>query len=298
MTSAFGKVILLGEHAVVYGHPALAAALGLTVEATAMKMAGPTRIEVPAWRLSASVDDLSPPGRALAAIATELGASEGVVVDCSTDLPNGAGLGSSAALAVATTRALAQITGQPLTDSQVEAIANRAEVVFHQNPSGVDVALATHGGVGIFRRGQGLTPCSLAPLPLVIALSDEPRMTAALVEKVREQQQRSAAARAALERLGSLAERGAERLRRGDLPGFGALLDSAHEDLGSLGVSTMKLDAIVAHARSHGAIGAKLTGAGGGGAVIALAPGNETALVASLQHTGYRAFVTHAGVVR
>ena len=104
--------------------------------------------------------------------------------------PAAAGLGSSAALSVAVTRLFARTLapdrsqgGQPgdgpvLSDDEVQQLANSAERCFHDNPSGVDVALATRGGIGVFVRGRGLRPLAAEPLPLAVGLSGQARRTA------------------------------------------------------------------------------------------------------------------------
>jgi mevalonate kinase len=126
---------------------------------------------------------------------------------------------------------------------------------------------------------------------LAIGLSGEPRSTAAMVERV-------AAAVGGdagdprLHALGAAADDGAARLLAGDVDGLGPLFLSAHRTLAGLGVSTPLLDAMVDDALAAGALGAKLTGAGGGGAVIALAPGREAAVLDAWRRRGRDGFVT------
>jgi mevalonate kinase len=301
-----GKVILLGEHAVVHGHPALAAALSLGVEIEATPAAADS-LEVPAWGLSAGLHP------AVAAVKAAIGVTAPVALTGTASVPARAGLGSSAALAVATARALGAPEPSPAGGAwtggapgpsegaataarresiDVETAAMAAERVFHVNPSGIDVALAARGGVGLFRRGVGLEPVAAARFRLAVGLSGEPRSTAELVAAV-------AARRAAhtavvdqvLARLGELALAGAAAL--GDLPALGTLFDEAHAKLRVLGVSTPRLDELCARARDAGALGAKLTGAGGGGAVIAA--GDEEAIVAAWRAAGFEAMVVECG---
>ncbi len=291
-----GKVILLGEHAAVYGHAAVAGAIDRGVTMTARIAEGPLRLRVAAWQLDVGCGDDHPVARALAAIAAAFELVDGIALDGDATVPPGAGLGSSAATAVAITRALAAARGRDLTEAEVAAIADRAERCFHGNPSGLDVALAAAGGLGRFRRDRGLTPIVAPPVPLAIGLSGEPRSTAAMVARV-------AAARAAaptetdarLAQLGACADDAVALVEGARWPELGARMNAAHEALAALGVSTPGLDAMVAAARDAGALGAKLTGGGGGGAVIALAPGGEAAVLAAWRALGKDGFVTTVG---
>lgn len=306
-----GKVILVGEHAAVYGHPALAGALacGVTLRASgvvAAEAADPRRsggsdleLRIRGWDVHVRASDDHPVARALAAVAGAFACGAGTI-EGHADVPPGAGLGSSAALAVALARALAGACGRALACAEIEDIAARAERCFHGNPSGIDVAIAARGGLGLYRRGVGLTSIAAAPIPLLIGLSGQPRSTADMVARV-------AAARAArpaevdaeLEALGAAAERAAALLATPDaaaIEELGAIFAVAHRRLAGLGVSTDVLDAMTRTAQEAGAVGAKLTGGGGGGAVIALAPGREDAVLAAWRAMGKDGFVTRVGV--
>jgi mevalonate kinase len=292
--TGWGKVILLGEHAVVYGHPALAAALDRGVTAR-VRPADRLRLVIPAWGIDVSAGDDHPVAVALAAIATAVGApldGDAVAIDADAAIPPAAGLGSSAALAVALARALGgHVAGRPLDDDRVAEVADAAERCFHRRPSGVDVALATRGGLGVFRRGAGLAPLIAPPVTVAIGLSGEPRSTAAMVERVATSCGGDAGDPRLVE-LGAAATAGADHVAAGDLHRLGPLLTAAHRTLATFGVSTPALDALVDAALAAGALGAKLTGAGGGGAVIALAPGREAEVIAAWQRRGHDGFVT------
>jgi mevalonate kinase len=295
VATGWGKVILLGEHAVVYGHPALAAALDRGVTARC-RPADRLRLRVPAWNIDVAAGDDHPVATALAAIAAEVGApiqgdGAAVAIDADAAIPPAAGLGSSAALAVALARALgAHATGQPLTDDRVAEVADAAERCFHRRPSGVDVALATRGGLGVFRRGAGLAPLVAPPLTIVIGLSGEPRSTAEMVERVATSCGGDGADPRLVE-LGAAAAAGAEHVAAGALDRLGPLMTAAHRTLATFGISTPALDGLVDAALGAGALGAKLTGAGGGGAVIAIAPGREADVLAAWQRRGVTGFV-------
>jgi mevalonate kinase len=298
MTSAFGKVILLGEHAVVHGHPALAAAIDRTVAISWERRAsGPISLAIPRWNVHVTAGDPHPLAQALGELARATGACElGLGLTGEGELPPAAGLGSSAALMVALTRALAEAAGRPLAAEEVETIAGAGERFFHANPSGIDVALAVRGGVGLFRRGSGLAPVAAAPLRLAIGLSGEPRRTADMVRRVAAELSREPARTAAgLEEMGRAAEGAAGAWVEARFEDIGRRMARAQEILAGLGLSTRAIDDMIEAAVRAGAAGAKLTGAGGGGAVIALAPGREHDVLAAWSGLGREAFLVTAG---
>ena len=152
-----GKVILVGEHAVVHGHAALAAGIstGIAVEARAGRTPGESRLRVPAWNLEASAGDGTPVGRALEAIVRRIEAP-GLDFVADARIPSRAGLGSSAALSVAIARAAAAAVGRADATDAIDAAVMAAEEVFHGSPSGIDAAAARSGVTGRFTRGDRL----------------------------------------------------------------------------------------------------------------------------------------------
>jgi len=283
------KVILAGEHAVVYGHPALAAGLSVGIDATARPGSG--RLRVPAWGLDATAGDGSDVGRALAAIAQRLDAPA-LDVDAEAAMPSRAGLGSSAALAVAIARASAAAIGRAADDAAVDAAVDAAETIFHGNPSGIDAAAAKSGAAGRFTRASGWQPVPVyQSIRLCVGLSGRPRDTAAQVAAVARLRDRLSVADDILAALGKLADEAAGALAKGDVDGLGRTFDAAHGLLSALRVSGSELDVLVHAARAAGAIGAKLTGAGGGGAVIAIAPGHERDVLARWKAAGFEGFM-------
>ena len=257
-----GKLILCGEHAVVYGHPALAFAVTLSTTVTLSPWAGATRVDSP--HADPRVRD------ALCTVLPE----DGWRAQVTTDVPVGRGMGSSAALAVAVVRALhPELEGQPLIDA-----AMPIEQAFHGNPSGLDVAVSALGGGLRFRKGppMELAPVGLGAWHVVVLDSGTPGDTRALVAGVAS---RRPGVDPQLQRIGDLVDEAQGVLR--DAAALGALLDENHALLREIGVSTPRLDALVALARDAGAHGAKLAGAGGGGVVLALCSDPEPVLRAA-----------------
>ncbi len=299
---AAGKVILLGEHAVVYGVPALAGALpgGVTIE----RAPGTGLVRIPAWALeldltAASSEALSV-GRALRAILARLGMSSprrDLDLIVHFGLPTGAGLGSSAALAVALGRAFSACHGVPVDETTIEAAAMDSETVIHGRPSGLDHTVAQRGGFGLFVRDAGLTPVRAArPIPIVIGHTGRDRDTKGRVARVAELvDERPSEIRPCIDRIGGLVQDAARAVEGGDLAALGAAMRENQQELRTLEVSCPEIEHMIELAEKAGALACKLTGGGGGGCVIALAPGREREVAASWAAAGLRSFVTEVG---
>jgi mevalonate kinase len=270
-----GKVILLGEHGVVYGHPALAAGLGVGVHATARVSESHDDVIVARpWGVTATVGSEEPLALGLQAILDGMpSARPRVRVEVDVELPGGAGLGCSAAIGVAVTGALDALFSIERSAEERGDFSLRWERVFHGNPSGVDNAMAAVGGVALFRRGQPLQSVRVKkPLPLVIAHSGESSSTKEIVAMVA--RQREAETQRVDEAFGAIAalvNNAKLAVEAGDLKGLGQLLDLNQMLLAGLMLSTEKIEELCRVAREEGALGAKLTGAGAGGCMIALA---------------------------
>jgi mevalonate kinase len=291
-----GKVILLGEHSVVYGHPALAGALSV-----GMKARG-----VPARRCQLVLPpELSSPQRALLkrafARAAEATGAPAVKVTLEAQLPVSMGLGSSAALSVACARLLLQAAGggRAPVPAEVARVAWGMEQEFHGTPSGVDHTTSALGQLVLFRKRPGLDAgrarvlASPRPLRVVVALAGVRSPTKTTVASLRARQARWPQRYTRLFReMGRLATEGAEAVEAGDLEALGDLMNVNQGLLSALGLSSPALEASVHRLRALGALGAKLTGAGGdGGAVIGLFPQPDAAL-AQLKRDGVRCFAS------
>jgi mevalonate kinase len=276
---AGGKVILLGEHAVVYGRPAVAAGLPVGLEAIAERGGGP--------RLESGVAAGDARGDAVvadAARAVGLEPSEWVV-RVRSELAPGQGLGSSAALCVAVLRALAAAAGRRLESGDELRLGRLLEGIFHGTPSGIDPAAAALGSTFRFVRGDPplVEPIVLgAPVSLVIALGAAARSTGGAVGGLRARWQGERERYEALfDEVAAVVETGVRALRAGDVAALGAAFDRNQALLEALGVSSAENERRVAAARAAGALGAKLTGGGAGGAVIALVDDDRSAAVSA-----------------
>ena len=291
---AGGKVILLGEHAVVYGRPAVAAGLPIGLEVEVTEGEGPAVLSA-APELAA---DQRPRELVVQAAALTGLDPTRLVVRVRSELPAGRGLGSSAALAVAVLRALATLAGRPFERAAELDAGRRLEAVFHGTPSGIDPAAAALGTCFRFVRGEPPSVTPLQPavaLPIVIAFGDRPRSTGAAVGGLRARWEADRKRYDALfDSVAEVVERGAAAATVGDLVALGRAFDDNQALLETLGVSSDEIAQLVLAARRAGALGAKLTGGGAGGAVIALAADPE-AVAARLERAGWTALVTRVG---
>jgi mevalonate kinase len=296
---AAGKIILLGEHSAVYGKPVLAAGLEKGARARARRAEGRT-LRVRPWNVTFDEGHDSPPARAFRALLEASGFEGGVEVDAELSIASGSGLGSSAALGVAVLRALdalGQHTARTYDESLDASLA--WERVFHGNPSGVDSALALRGGLFRFTKGEPLAAVMpRRPLTLVVANSGEACSTASTVASVARQHARDPARLDKhFEAMATLVRNAELALRAGDSKALGQLMDMNQSLLAALMVSTPALEELIAKAREAGALGAKLTGGGGGGCMIALVDGEE-ARTRVLEALGETAFSVTVGQER
>jgi hydroxymethylglutaryl-CoA reductase len=293
--AAAGKVILFGEHAAVYGRHALVLPIANAVHATVLAAAGTTTLHVRNWGLRKVIDSRSPEGidAAISLIIERLEISKGdyaIAVD--SRLPRGMGLGSSAALSVAITRAFGSYLGLELDDERVNAIAFECEKLAHGTPSGIDNTLATYAQATLFRNQDEFEtqPLALAEAPpLLIVLSHDMGFTREQVEGVRiRYEQNSLQYDALFDQIDEISRQGAALLLAREYEELGALMNICHGILNAIQVSTPELERMVTLARCNGAAGAKLTGAGGGGAVLAMCPGRIDEVRSAMQQAGYR----------
>ena len=291
---AHAKAILFGEHAVVYGSPAFAVPLhGLGVQADIRNSPGiETRIES---QLFAGTAQSAPAmmGPVVAALQASLEAtgeaSAEVELRIRSAIPHGRGLGSSAAVATSVARAVAALRGQVIDGAALHTIVQKAETVAHGRPSGIDAwAVATPAPIR-FQAGHATRIDVGRRLIFVLADSGHHGSTAEAVSGVRAlRDAEPTRINAAISRLAELTESAVDDMQAGERDSIGARMLEAHSLLADIGVSTPTLDALVDAATAAGAPGAKLTGGGLGGCVLALADSDDQAeyLADSLRAAG------------
>ncbi len=270
-----GKLIVFGEHAVVYGHRAVACSLPRGATAVVTPSSQPRR-SVTHVDGSLEIDERAE--RALAAIFDTFELSpRHHSVDVELSIPVGCGLGSSAAMAVAVARSAARLTDLDEDDARgrIDEAVAASESVFHGKSSGIDHAAALGTGFFAFSNTHGWPEITSLDVPehrWIVARVAPPAPTSQMVASVATLRQRHPQqVDPIFERFDALASAGAQALEAGRWSDVGALMDLNQGLLSAIGVSTPDLESACYAAREAGALGAKLTGAGGGGCIIALA---------------------------
>lgn len=289
--SAPGKIILLGEHAVVYGRPAIAVPVhqvhaSAEVTAKPERAAGEIYLEAPATATHVWLHQADPEEPVALAVRLTLEACHATDPPAfdllvSSEIPMAAGLGSGAAVSVAVVRAVSQFLNVDLPLAEQSNLVYQVEKIHHGTPSGIDNTVVTYGSPVYFVRGR--PPSTFHPggrFRFVIGDTGRPSPTAEAVRQVRESHAADPAGFDALfDEISRLVEQGKAALEAGDAPALGHLMDRNQEQLAAIGVSCDELERLAQAARAQGALGAKLSGGGLGGNMIALTPAGMTARV-------------------
>jgi mevalonate kinase len=286
--SAPAKVILFGEHFVVYGQPAIVLAIDKRASVTA-QLRKDDRISIGSSNLRIAGTfkgdkyqaqkggaqgriKLEPAKSAVQQVLEKAGSKKtGVDVRISSNIPVSAGLGSSAAVATATVAAVGRLLDAELTRDQIFRMAYQSECLVHGTPSGIDPAISTYGGALQFQKDRDFIDLKVqTKIPLVIGNTRIERPTSELLARVRRTRESLPSIVDLLMITGArTALLAVEALRKGELKTVGELMNINHALLSAVGVSHESLERLVYAARNNGALGAKLTG--GGGCMIALA---------------------------
>jgi mevalonate kinase len=311
VASAPAKVILFGEHFVVYGEPAMVIAIDKRAYARA-ETRDDKRIYIHSSNLNLTAClegenfkvekgdpkeariKFEPVRLAVQKVLEKHGENVGLNIEINSTVPVAAGLGSSAAVVAAVITAVSALLSVDISKEEVFRITYEAEKIVHGTPSGIDPAIATFGGALLFQMDTGFKPLEVKmDIPLVIGDTGIERSTRVQVDKVRELRERypqimesfTWAAR-------QIVMRALEALKERDLETLGELMNINHALLYGIGVSDESLEWLINAARKAGALGAKLTGAGGGGCMIALARNEKLEEVSeAIQRAGGTPFI-------
>lgn len=303
-----GKIILAGEHAVVYGHPAISLSIDRGVRIKVQErthLSGPIGPTLKATGLGfvgcviPGVDGEGPLvlRQALERLVELLGERvRDLDFTAESAIPGGRGLGSSAALSVAMIRGAKQYFGEPLSKDEEARHALELEKIFHGSPSGIDHTVVSHGGLICYQRAQEpkIEPILMSrPLSFAIGIAGPHGGTLKAVEALSVRASRHPERfKHIFEGIANLVGEMKESLKNGQLAAVGELMNVNQGYLNALSVSTVELENLCGIARGCGALGAKLTGAGGGGAVIALVEEDPASVVTAFEKAGFLAFST------
>jgi mevalonate kinase len=305
-SSAPGKIILFGEHAVVYGRPALAAPVTQVhadAEVSDSSRAG-IWIEAPDVNLHAELNTL-PSDHPLASVINNLfflfrvSPFPNLDIKISSTIPVASGLGSGAAVTVALVRALSSLLDHPLSDEEVSSFAFEIEKLHHGTPSGIDNTVVTYAKPVYFVKGQPIEMLKVGnPFTIVIGNTGIPAPTKESVADVRRLWMNDKSRwELVFDQIGQIAFTARRAIETGRWELLGELMNENHALLQEMTVSSPELDKLVSAARSAGALGAKMSGGGRGGNMMALVEANSAEAVArSLREAGAKStIVTQVG---
>lgn len=303
----FGKAILFGEHFVVEGNHGIVSALDLATIAEVGRISG-SEIKVNDRREGSkgySESKLAQQKESMERTMNFLGldAKENAVeITLSGNLPGFSGIGASAASCVAIVRALNGEFGLQLSDEKINAAAFEAEKAYQGKPSGIDNTAATYGGLLWYKKGD---PPAIErmrirePVEIVMGntglVADTAKVVLDVVERKKANPEKYNPIYENAEKLASEARKALEEF---DLGKVGKLMDENHKLLQEIDVSCRELNDLVETAKKHGALGAKLTGGGRGGCMIALTPGKELQerVAKAMEGAGFAVLRTKIGV--
>jgi len=311
VASAPAKVILFGEHFVVYGEPAIVLAIDrrayvkienrhdndLHLRSTTLDLAGHYEngiFKIEHGNAREARTKFEPVKCAVERVLERHGKHAGLNVEINSTVPVGAGLGSSAAVVAAATAASGAILDVKLSKEDIFRITYEAEKIVHGTPSGVDPAISTFGGAILFQIDTGFKPLDVkTDIPLVIGDTGVERSTRMQVEKVRSVKEKyPRITENMMKAAREIVLKAIDAFKENDLETLGALMNMNHALLYGIGVSDESLEWLTNAARKAGALGAKLTGAGGGGCMIALSKDeNLQQVLEAIQRAGGKPFI-------
>ncbi len=304
----FGKVILFNEHFVVYGIPAVASAIGAKTTASVDRSPGAgyelkdERPETPGYKAEKLQQQKESLDIMLKFMKVDTEHNH-YTITLGGDLIAASGVGASAASCAAIARAFSQELGLNFSDEKVNEAAYEGEKGYHGTPSGIDNTAATYGGLIWFRRegsSQVMERMRLRePVEIVMADTGKVSDTKSVVAAVKQRKEKDPEKYARIfQNADRLVRDARKELENFNLERVGAHMNENHKLLQEIGVSSKELDTLVDLARDKGALGAKLTGTGMGGHMVALTPGRDlqNRVAEEIASTGYQVLRTTVGI--
>jgi mevalonate kinase len=300
-----GKIILGGEHAVVYGCPAIAIAIdcGMKIHVTnSYNNISPVLNLYDHSKnilLSADLFDKNESilKKALWGLVEIFGKQiEQTEIRIDSYIPSGSGLGSSSAITVGALKEILRYLNQQVSESDFLSMVMKLEKIFHGNPSGIDCTTIINKGIVWFEKKQSDISWyklhDVAPLEFIVAIKSPHIGTSNAVKALsKRMEQNKQFYESIFFQIQSLIYQMKDCLIAANLRQLGSLMDLNHQLLMQLGVSTEELDDMCSLAKKAGALGAKMTGAGGGGAIIALVENNSSLVKEAFIEMGCDAFL-------
>ena len=312
IASAPGKAILFGEHSVVYGKPAIAMALNKRVQVKILE--GSKNI------INVHLRDLGIEGQidlknnAIFSNSTKEGIlkyvlysikkiheKSGLDISIDVNLPIGGGLGSSAAITVALIAALSKYNNIDLKKEDIAKLAHEVELDVQNSASPLDTAISTYGGLIYLKKGgKEVVPLDVKlDIPIVVGYTNYRGNTGKLIEKVKYKKENyPEIMNPLIDSIESVTDEAKESILKNNEKKIGELMNINHGLLDALGVNTLELSNMVYTARNAGALGSKITGAGGGGSIIAYCPKRSKEVILALQklESAFKADISKEGV--
>ena len=289
--SAPGKIYLFGEHAVVYGQNAICCAVDLR---TRVQVEPDNSIRIESVLGKTGIDfEIHPYVSVVVERMMEFASIKGVSIKIDSDIPVGSGVGSSAAVTVATIAALNRMFDCNLTLVEIAKLGHEVEIQVQGAASPTDTYVSTMGGVVMIPQRKKLKNIDCGIVIGNTNIFSSTKELVANVAKLRESYPQVIGP--VLSAIGSMSEIGEELVNNSDYTSIGNLMNINHGLLDSVGVGNIELSSLVYAARSSGAFGAKITGAGGGGCIVALMDKAKTDTVAdAISAAGGSAIITNA----
>ncbi|MGZ7167095.1 MAG: mevalonate kinase [Halobacteriota archaeon] len=292
--SAPGKVYLFGEHAVVYGQPAIACAVQRRVF-TSVKPLASGEIAVRAMGIlrNCHSTEFRYICEAVQTLKTYTKNDFGAEISIKSELPPSQGLGSSAAVTVSTIKALSECLGVGLRDQEIASMGYQVEHTIQGRASPADTLVSATGGV-VSIEGIKTSRLTHPDVPIIIGATGITRATGDVVNSVaRMKCEYPEIVENIMSTIGDITRLGECKLIEGDINGVGELMNINQGLLESIGVGDMMLDKLIYRARDEGALGAKMTGAGRGGCMFAIAREDTVdAIAEALAREGAQVFIT------